>query len=96
MCDEIQDPRVRSTLRYLIRNYNSDDNTVEVSLPDGQKKYVNFIHIQEGLADILGGRIAGDGDLVLNFYIDSDDQIISNASIAIKLWETKWWVGEIA
>ncbi|ATI12669.1 hypothetical protein DS739_10855 [Acetobacter sp. JWB] len=95
MCDEIEDPRVRSTLGYLIRNYNSDDNTVEVHLPTGEKRYVNFINIQESLAVILGGQMTDNGDLVLNFYINSDDQVV-NDFITIKLWETKWWVGEIA
>lgn len=95
MCHEIKDSRVSSTLSYIIRSYDRDDDIVEIQLPSGSRKHVNRNKVKESIAQAWNGTISPNDDLFLNFYINSDDQIVEKTPILIKEWEIRWQIGEV-
>ena len=96
MCDEINDPKVYGTLRYIIRRYDSDDNTVEICTLNGGTKYVPYVDILPAIATAWNGKYTFDGELILHYYVDENDCIISGVKIRIEKWEVNHMISEIA
>lgn len=96
MCDEIKNPKVRKTLDYIIRGYDHDTRSIIIRAPKGPNKLIPFNDIKEGISDIWDGRIALNGDLCLDFYVDDDYVFVKNSEIHIKNWEINEFISYVA
>ena len=95
MCDEINDPKVYGTLKYIIRDYNHDDKTVEIRTLNGRTYSVPYADIVRDIATAWNGKYTNSGELFLHYYVDGDDNIVNlDNPMHIKKWDVERMISE--